>query len=66
MVNCWGMVCDSEAFVNGAPITTCHCALGESTDGTPLPPDTTFWTYAGQRDKAFCAAYPSAATTSLP
>ncbi len=65
-VNCWGMICDQEAFVSGEPIVTCHCALGESSDGTALPAHTAFWTYAGQGDQNFCAAYPSAAVVPIP
>ena len=65
-VNCFGFVCDSEAFINGVPVATCHCALGESFEGTAVPPDTAFWTDAGQRDKAFCADYPAAVPISLP
>lgn len=65
-VNCFGFVCDSEAFINGVPVATCHCALGESFEGTAVAPDTAFWTDAGQRDQAFCAKNPAAVPISLP
>ena len=64
-VNCFGFVCDSEAFINGVPVATCHCALGESFEGTAVAPDTAFWTDAGQRDQAFCYDNPAAVPISL-
>jgi hypothetical protein len=59
-VNCWSLSCDSKRYVNGIPVATCHCALGESFDGTPVPPHTAFWTNAGQGDPEFCARHPAA------
>ncbi len=66
LVNCFSFACDSETFVNGVPVATCHCAIGESFEGTPVRPHTTFWTDAGQGDPAFCAAYPAAVPLSFP
>jgi len=59
-VNCFSISCDSETYINGVPVATCHCALGESFNGTAVPAQTTFWTYAGQGNQAYCAKYPAA------
>ena len=59
-VNCFSFACDSQTYINGVPVATCHCAVGESFAGTAVPAHTTFWTAAGQRDKGFCATYPAA------
>jgi len=64
-VNCFGFPCDSEAFINGVPVTTCHCALGESFEGTAVAPHTAFWTHAGQRHQAICAEHPAAVPIDL-
>jgi hypothetical protein len=63
-VNCFGFVCDSETFTNGVPVATCHCALGESFEGTAVAPHTAFWTNAGQRDQSICDKYPAAVPIS--
>lgn len=65
-VNCFGFVCDSEAFIDGVPIATCHCAIGESFEGTAVAPHTAFWTDAGQDDKTYCSKNPAAVPISLP
>ncbi len=59
-VNCWSFSCDSETYINGVPVATCHCALGESFEGTAVPPHTAFWTNAGQGNPDFCAQNPAA------
>jgi hypothetical protein len=59
-VNCFGFACDSETYINGVPVATCHCALGESFNGTAVAPHTAFWTNAGQRDQDICGDYPAA------
>lgn len=65
-VNCFGFPCDSEDYINGVPVTTCHCALGESFEGTAVAPHTAFWTHAGQNSQAVCAEHPAAVPISLP
>jgi hypothetical protein len=65
-VNCFAFACDSQTYINGVPVATCHCPIGESFDGTPIPPHTTFFTQAGQRDQQYCAAYPVAGEISTP
>ncbi len=65
-VNCFGFPCDSEDYINGVPVTTCHCALGESFEGTAVAPHTAFWTHAGQDHQAICSEHPAAVPISLP
>ena len=60
MVNCFSFACDPAGEVNGVQVATCHCALGESLDGTPVLPNTAFGTQAGQGDQAICAEHPVA------
>lgn len=69
-VNCFSFACDSPAYetsdVDGSPspgggivpVVTCHCAIGESFAGTPVPAHTAFAIQAGQKDRAYCAKYP--------
>ena len=57
-VNCFSFACDPAGSINGVPVATCHCALGESEEGTSVPPNTTFFTQAGQGDRAVCADHP--------
>ena len=69
-VNCFSFACDSPVYetsdVNGnpspgggiVPVVTCHCAIGESFAGTPVPAHTAFAIQAGQKDRAYCAKYP--------
>jgi len=35
-VNCFSFACDQETDINGVPVATCHCPMGESFAGTPL------------------------------
>jgi hypothetical protein len=67
-VNCFAFACDQQTYINGVPVATCHCPIGESFDGTPVPPHTTFVTQAEQEDQQYCAAYPVAGQNpmSLP
>lgn len=65
-VNCFAFACDSQTYINGVPVATCHCPIGESFDGTPVPPHTTFFTQAGQEDQQFCAAHPVSGEISAP
>jgi hypothetical protein len=58
VANCFSFSCDSERYINGVPVATCHCPMGESFEGKPLPPQTTFVTQAGQGNKAYCAQHP--------
>ncbi|HEY1260785.1 MAG TPA: hypothetical protein VGF34_16170 [Stellaceae bacterium] len=64
--NCFSFLCDSKRYINGVPVATCHCPMGESLSGTPVAAFTTLVTQGGQRDKAFCAAHPVAGPISLP
>jgi hypothetical protein len=65
-VNCFAFACDSQTYINGVPVATCHCPIGESFDGTPVPPHTTFFTQAGQQDQQYCAAHPVSGEISTP
>ncbi|MFL5289485.1 MAG: hypothetical protein ACJ8AW_53145 [Rhodopila sp.] len=60
LVNCFSFACTPAGRINGVPVATCHCPLGESTEGTPVAPDTAFATQAGQGDVDICAKYPVA------
>jgi hypothetical protein len=55
---CFSMKCDTETYINNVPVVTCHCAIGATLIGTPAPPNSSFPTQAGQRDRAFCAMHP--------
>jgi hypothetical protein len=57
-VNCGSFACDTAGKINGVPVATCHCALGESVNGTPVPADTTFLIQAGQGNQTFCYQHP--------
>ena len=63
LANCFSFLCDSETFINGAPVATCHCPLGESQSGQPVAARTTFTTQAGQGDRQFCFEHP---VSSIP
>jgi hypothetical protein len=52
--NCFSFSCDSETYVNGVPVATCHCPMGESFAGTPISPQAAFATQVGQRNRDFC------------
>jgi hypothetical protein len=64
-VNCFSFACDLAEEINGVPVATCHCALGESEEGTPVPKNTTFVTQAGQGDIEFCAKHPVSGTLTI-
>ena len=66
LVNCFSFRCDSQTYINNVPVVTCHCPIGESLAGTPVPPATAFLTQAGQGDPATCAMYPVSGPISLP
>jgi hypothetical protein len=57
-VNCFSFACDTAGEINGVRVATCHCALGESSNGTPVSIDTPFLTQAGQGNQAFCYQNP--------
>jgi hypothetical protein len=65
-VNCFSFLCDSQTYMNNVPVVTCHCPIGESLAGTPVPPATAFLTQAGQGDPATCAMMPVSGPLSLP
>jgi hypothetical protein len=65
-VQCFSMLCDTETWVNNVPVVTCHCPIGASQAGTPVPPATAFLTQAGQGDPETCARNPVAGSLSLP
>jgi len=67
-VNCFSFLCDSLTYIPGTdvPVATCHCPIGESLAGTPVPPATAFLTQAGQGDEATCAMYPVSGPISFP
>jgi hypothetical protein len=66
LVNCFSFSCDSQTYINNVPVVTCHCPIGESLAGTPVPPRTAFLTQAGQGNLATCAMYPVSGPISLP
>ena len=66
MANCFAFACDSQTYINGVPVATCHCPVGESLDGTPVPPHTTFVTQAGQENQEYCAEHPVSGPISTP
>jgi hypothetical protein len=63
-VNCFSFACDAQRYINGVPVATCHCALGESPAAKPVRPDTAFLTQAGQRNREICFKHPVAGTIS--
>lgn len=66
LVNCFSFACDSQTYINNVPVVTCHCPIGESLAGTPVPAHTSFLTQAGQGDRAFCADHPVSGPISFP
>ena len=61
-VNCFSFACDSQTTINGVPVVTCHCAMGESPEAKHVPPATAFVTQAGQKNLAACFEHPVAGT----
>lgn len=64
--NCFSFACDSQTYINGVPVATCHCPIGESFDGTPVARHTTFYTQAGQGDQSICPMHPVSGTITTP
>jgi hypothetical protein len=63
--NCFSFACDSETYVNDVPVATCHCPMGESFAGTPIPAQTAFASQAGQRNEQFCFQHPVSVPIAL-
>jgi hypothetical protein len=66
LVNCFSFLCEDEHYINNVPVVTCHCPIGESLAGTPVPPRTAFLTQAGQGDPAYCKKFPVSGPISPP
>lgn len=66
LVNCFSFACDHERYVNGVPVASCYCPIGESPEGAMVAPHTAFVTQAGQDDYSFCAANPVGGPVSPP
>ena len=58
LANCFSFACDRAGEINGVPVATCHCAEGESLDGTSVPANNAFVTQAGQGNEQICADHP--------
>jgi hypothetical protein len=58
LANCFSFSCDSETYVNGVPVATCYCPLGETFVGTSIPATTAFTTQVGQANRQFCFQHP--------
>jgi len=57
-VNCYSFLCQRAGNINGVPVADCTCPIGETFDGTQIPPDTAFFTQAGQCDVNYCSQHP--------
>jgi hypothetical protein len=57
-VNCYSFSCQRAGTINGVQVATCTCPIGETFDGTPIAPDTAFFTQAGQCSVSYCSQYP--------
>jgi hypothetical protein len=66
LANCFSFSCDSQTYINGVPVATCHCPIGESLDGTPVAPHTGFVTQAGQGDQRICRMHPVSGPVPTP
>jgi hypothetical protein len=66
LVNCFSFACNAERYVNGVPVASCYCPIGEGLDGSAVAPHTTFVTQAGQDDDGYCAEHPVGGPVSLP
>jgi hypothetical protein len=66
LVNCFSFACNAERYINGVPVATCYCPIGESLEGTSVVPHTAFVTQAGQSDDRYCAEHPVGGPISLP
>jgi len=63
--NCFSFACDLAGSINGQRVATCHCALGESIEGTSVRKHSAFVTQAGQGDSAICEEHPVAGSLPL-
>ena len=57
-VNCYSFLCKRAGTINGVPVATCTCPIGETFDGTPISADTAFFTQSGQCSVSYCSQYP--------
>jgi hypothetical protein len=57
--NCFSFACVRAGKVKGnIEVATCTCPLGESLEGTPVPPHSEFATPAGQCNQDICFQHP--------
>jgi hypothetical protein len=66
LVNCFSFACNNERYINGVPVASCYCPIGEGLEGTAVAPHTGFVTQAGQDDYSFCADHPVGGPISMP
>ncbi|MGH7048374.1 MAG: hypothetical protein ACREE2_18510 [Stellaceae bacterium] len=66
IANCFSFACNNERYINGVPVASCYCPLGESLSGTMVAPHTGFVTQAGQGNYEYCAAHPVGGPISVP
>jgi len=66
LVNCFSFACNAERYVNGVPVASCYCPIGESLEGAMVAPHTGFVTQAGQEDYEYCADHPVGGPVSIP
>jgi hypothetical protein len=59
-VNCFSFACNTERYINGVPVATCDCALGESPVISPFDPKQRFSRklVRGTRSSASSTLYP--------
>ena len=65
-INCFSFACDPSGEINGVPVATCHCALGESPEGKAVLPNTAFATEAGQGNTQICFDHPVGGALPTP
>jgi hypothetical protein len=56
--NCYSFLCTKAGKLNGVDVATCTCPIGEAFDGTAVPPNTAFFTQAGQCAISVCSEHP--------
>ncbi len=61
-VNCYSFECKRAGTINGVEVATWTCPIGETFDGTKIPPSTAFFTQAGQCGASVCSQYRSTST----
>jgi hypothetical protein len=66
LVNCFSFACSDERYINGVPVVTCDCPIGEGLEGTAVAPHTGFVTQAGQDDYTYCGDHPVGGPISMP